>query len=73
MDSSNQLNSDMTGTLSLYFINKDTQKPITDFDKYDTNIERDSVQIMFVSSDGKMSFKTSLFSNTYVRNSLLHS
>ena len=63
--SSHQLNSDVTGQLSLYFINKDTQAPVTDFPQYDTNIERDSVQIMFVSSDGKVSFKTSLFTSNY--------
>jgi len=49
------------GQLSLYFINKDTGTPITDFEYYGNDISRDTVQISFVSNDQSFSFITSLF------------
>jgi len=53
-----QFSKTITGQFFFYFVNRDTQKPITEFDESNTNIQGDTVQIMFVSSDGKTSFKT---------------
>jgi len=49
----------------MFFMNKDTLKPISSFDEYNSNIERDSLQIMFVSNDNTISFKTTLFLSMY--------
>jgi len=56
---------DVIGQFSFYFMNKDTKDPVTSFDGQNSDIEKNTVQIMFISSDNKMSFKTSLFTSNF--------
>jgi len=55
----------MTGELSVFFIHSDTQKPVTDFEKYNTRITTETLQIMFINTDGSFSFKTTLFTREF--------
>jgi len=60
-----QFQKNVSGELSMFFMNKDTLEPISKFDEYNSNVQSDSLQIMFVSNDNKISFKTTLFTNMY--------
>jgi len=55
----------ITGQLSVYFVDRETLKPVTQDDIFSSNLWNYTVQLQFISSNGSFSFITSLFSSTF--------
>ena len=69
-----QLISDITGQVSIYFVDTDNHnKPFSYIDRNDNSASSYSFALSFTSSDGSFSFSTSVFSGSYMVNLLIFS
>lgn len=53
------------GQISIYFVDRETLKPVTQDEILSQNLRNYTVQLQFISTDGRFSFITSLFSYTF--------
>ncbi len=61
--------SDITGQVSIYFVNTDNNnKPFSYIDRNDNSASSYSFALSFTSSDGSFSFNTSVFTGSYMVN-----
>ncbi len=63
---------DIAGQVSISFVNTATNQPFISFDRRDTSVKGNSFNLSFVSTDGSFSFKTTVFSDTYMVMSYSH-